>query len=571
MVLGILIAVVTAPGLLGSQEAIRQGQSKDKREEHRARRCNLIATCVKSSARSREIDGRPVVLRDGKLWIDTTTDDGEPFGHTYAGYYLPYPDSSHEGLVTTITDVAPIMNWVYIDRETHEARYGVRADAQPNLTGPFNCTRQDRRLTFEGWEGWCAVEEFEGHWSLYFDVDDNGLKSKVASGTRVLEIELSRKEKRFQKQEEVRQQDQKIARAVDAQKDAPVDRPLQQDDGFKRPGVFGEPLPGPISVYAEDLVPETPLPARSNPRKSTIPPISQISSKRAADILDDSLAIEKPAVLNTQPENNSTSPPRVSPQTMLLREIQFTPKINRSSGSKAMTQAQLFDAMAAAQMREATVIARTNSGAKRSSLASGNVQSASAHSGEQESPNQDISSQSGLSQRPSYRSKTTHPLPIASAPQSRSIQTPDITVQLPKLSPYSERTDTIDPGIFEALSMGRSEQRSRISPSYQRKRNSKTFTARRPGKRLSPITLTRKSLIDTMSSDAGRLTSSLSRADRSSKMRFGREKIVNRIQKGRKTTSTLLRDLDDLVRQEQIFITSMSNQKSSTSKKGLVV
>ncbi|OAK96330.1 hypothetical protein IQ06DRAFT_189147, partial [Phaeosphaeriaceae sp. SRC1lsM3a] len=226
MVLSMLVAIIAAPGLLGSQEAIRQSQSKEKREEHRARRCNLIATCVKSSIRSREINGRPVVLRNGKLWIDTGTDDGKPLGHPYAGYYLPYPDSSYEGLVTTITDLAPIMNWVYIDKETHEAKYGVRVDAQPNLTGPFDCTRQDRRMTFEGWEGWCAVEEAAGLWALYFDVSDDGLRSKVAPGTRVLEIELSRKEKRFQKEAGARQQDQTTKRAVDAQEDAPVDQPL---------------------------------------------------------------------------------------------------------------------------------------------------------------------------------------------------------------------------------------------------------------------------------------------------------------------------------------------------------
>ncbi|KAH6863333.1 hypothetical protein CC77DRAFT_904181, partial [Alternaria alternata] len=226
MVLSILIAAIVAPGLLGSQEAIRQSQSKEKREEHRARRCNLIATCVKSSHRSREIDGRQVVLRNGKLWIDTGTEDGSPLGHPYAGYYLPYPDTNHEGLVTTITDVAPIMNWVYVDKETGEVKYGVRADAQPNLTGPFDCTRQDRRLTFDGWEGWCAVEEAPGLWGLYFDLGDDGLKSRVAPGTRVLEIELSRKEKRFQKEADIRQQDQTTKRAVDAKEDAPVDQPL---------------------------------------------------------------------------------------------------------------------------------------------------------------------------------------------------------------------------------------------------------------------------------------------------------------------------------------------------------
>ncbi|PVI01702.1 hypothetical protein DM02DRAFT_494474, partial [Periconia macrospinosa] len=223
MVLGILIAVVAAPALLGSQEAIRQSQSKEKREEHRARRCNLIASCVKSSARSREINGRPVVLRNGKLWLDTTTEDGKPFGHTCAGYYLPYPDSSYEGLVTTITDVAPMLNWVYIDKDTYEAKYGVRLDAQPNLTGPFDCSRQDRRLTFDGWEGWCAVEEAPSLWALYFDKDDDGLKSKVAPGTKVLDIELTRKETRWKKESEARQQDQTTKREVDTKEDAPTD------------------------------------------------------------------------------------------------------------------------------------------------------------------------------------------------------------------------------------------------------------------------------------------------------------------------------------------------------------
>ncbi|KAF2449103.1 hypothetical protein P171DRAFT_337884, partial [Karstenula rhodostoma CBS 690.94] len=226
MVLPILVALVSAPALLGTQEAIRQSQSKEKREEHRARRCNLIASCVKSSHRSREINGRSIVLRDGKLWIDTGTSDGGAYGHPYAGYYLPYPDSTHEGLVTTITDVAPIMNWVYIDKATHEAKYGVRLDAQPNLTGPFDCTRQDRRLTFDGWEGWCAVEEAPARWALYFDRDDDGLRAKVGEGTRVLEIELCRKEKRWKKDGEERMADQTTKRAVQTKEDAPVDEPV---------------------------------------------------------------------------------------------------------------------------------------------------------------------------------------------------------------------------------------------------------------------------------------------------------------------------------------------------------
>jgi hypothetical protein len=93
----------------------------------------------------------------------------------------------------------PVLNWIYVDQETYEIKYGVRDFAQPNLTGPFDCTKQDRRMTLEGWEGFCAVEETPGSWALYFDRDDDGLKRKLPMGTRVLEVELIRREKKERK------------------------------------------------------------------------------------------------------------------------------------------------------------------------------------------------------------------------------------------------------------------------------------------------------------------------------------------------------------------------------------
>ena len=90
------------------------------------------------------------------------------------------------------------MNWIYVSRDTHEVKFGVRQFAEPNLTGPFDCTRQDRRLTFGGWEGFVAVRE-GGFWAVYFDVNGDGLASKVAPGTPVIELELIRREMRVRK------------------------------------------------------------------------------------------------------------------------------------------------------------------------------------------------------------------------------------------------------------------------------------------------------------------------------------------------------------------------------------
>ncbi|KAK8080357.1 hypothetical protein PG997_008175 [Apiospora hydei] len=187
MVLGMLLAITTCPAMLGTQEAIRQSQSKNRREEHRAQRCNLMT----------------IVLKGSKLFVDTgNIPDFDGTGlapHKFNGYFLPYPDSEYEGLVSTITDEAPILNWIYVHKNTYEVKYGVRDYAQPNLTGPWDCTRQDRRMTFEGWEGFAAVEVAPAVWSLYYDRDDNGLREKLPPGTRVLEVELTRREKKVTK------------------------------------------------------------------------------------------------------------------------------------------------------------------------------------------------------------------------------------------------------------------------------------------------------------------------------------------------------------------------------------
>jgi len=136
-----------------------------------------------------------------QLYIDTGSDYETPFGHPFAGYYLAYPETNFSGLVSEITDVAPIMNWIYIDRQTYEVKFGTRQFSEGQYTGPFDCTRQERRLTFGGWEGFVAVLEPTGVWSLYFDRDSDRLREKVAAGTTVIEVELYRREirgKQFQ-------------------------------------------------------------------------------------------------------------------------------------------------------------------------------------------------------------------------------------------------------------------------------------------------------------------------------------------------------------------------------------
>ena len=90
------------------------------------------------------------------------------------------------------------MNWVFVHAATHELKFGPRAASEGNATGPWDCTRQDRRLTFDGWEGFCAVREGD-FWALYFDRDGDGLRGKTGGATPVVEIGLLRVEMRVKR------------------------------------------------------------------------------------------------------------------------------------------------------------------------------------------------------------------------------------------------------------------------------------------------------------------------------------------------------------------------------------
>lgn len=84
------------------------------------------------------------------------------------------------------------MNWIYVDRNTYEVKFGTRPFAEAHYAGPFDCTRQDRRLIFAGWEGFLAVRDGI-FWSLYFDVERDKLKSRqLPEDTTILEVQLRR-------------------------------------------------------------------------------------------------------------------------------------------------------------------------------------------------------------------------------------------------------------------------------------------------------------------------------------------------------------------------------------------
>jgi hypothetical protein len=215
---------------------------------------------------------------------------------------------------------------VYVDKNTYEVKYGVRAEAQPNLTGPFGCTRQDRRLTLSTWEGWCAVEEFPTIWALYFDLDDDGLRSKFPPGTRVLEVELTRKEKRFKLDTSQRLQDQATQRAVDVKAEAPTDTPIERPP-LQQPGMRTaplDPLKMPTSIFEE--------PQTQAPQTQALPPPKTPPPAYTRNSMPESLFSVTPSA--TISIHRQPTPPS---------EKRTTPRLTRTNGTRALEQAKRFE------------------------------------------------------------------------------------------------------------------------------------------------------------------------------------------------------------------------------------
>jgi hypothetical protein len=197
MVLSLITLAATVPLLATSSMQLSQqaqNTSSSAQEDIKTQKCHFAvrASSRMSEKRKREFADMILVLKGGRIFLDHKTYADH---HPLTGYFLPFPEKDYDGLVTTINE-ENFLNWIYIGANTYRVKYGVRANAQSQLTGPMELifTKDgEKRLAFEGWEGFVAVEEHPGDWSLYLDRDDDGLKDK-AKDKAVVEVELVRME-----------------------------------------------------------------------------------------------------------------------------------------------------------------------------------------------------------------------------------------------------------------------------------------------------------------------------------------------------------------------------------------
>ncbi|KAJ7221827.1 hypothetical protein B0H12DRAFT_302823 [Mycena haematopus] len=194
-----LAAVSTATSVAGiSQGASAQqagaqngGGGGDPKDDPRLAKFSLRVDCA-----SRSIDGKIVVLRNQKLYLDDSDPAHRTFddGHPFSGFYLEYPvDPKPLGLVSTISKDPPELNWIYVDRDTLEVKYGNKTASQNHIPGPWDWTDDQEALTLDDWEGFVALEESPGVWVVHYDRDDDHLLHARGKSRQVVEISLDRR------------------------------------------------------------------------------------------------------------------------------------------------------------------------------------------------------------------------------------------------------------------------------------------------------------------------------------------------------------------------------------------
>lgn len=227
MGLGIALPTTTATGV-SVVTGVAQGVSEQKKQNadasNQVRMLKFHLDIATPSSSHAKLNEYIVTLHSDKLWIEAkspiTRLPENIDHHPFTGFYLAYPDDNRpytRGLVSTISVDPPMLNWIYVDKDTLELKYASRTGSIAHHVGSFDWTNEtndkqanqrDRSakrrehervervggdcITFDDWEGFLAVEEEAGKWALYFDLDDDGLKAKK-KGRKTVEVSLCRR------------------------------------------------------------------------------------------------------------------------------------------------------------------------------------------------------------------------------------------------------------------------------------------------------------------------------------------------------------------------------------------
>ncbi|MDI1490413.1 MAG: hypothetical protein OHK93_001616 [Ramalina farinacea] len=210
MVLG-LLTIAAIPTTIGIGQGIsrRDEANADTRArlDEQMRKFRLECYCEAATGRARALQGGNVVLRGGKMWVEEATsrdqEDGEG-GNGFEGFYIEYADNELPkplplGMVSMVFEAGekPTMNWIYVDRDTREVRYGNRTKSREHVVGSWGWESGEEGgaggVTLEGGEGAVAVETGQkGLWEVRWE-DERGDVGVVPKGKHRMQVSLERR------------------------------------------------------------------------------------------------------------------------------------------------------------------------------------------------------------------------------------------------------------------------------------------------------------------------------------------------------------------------------------------
>ncbi|KAL4774658.1 VPS28 protein-domain-containing protein [Aspergillus nidulans var. acristatus] len=198
-----ITAIPTVTGIaLGCSEQRKQNARQD--DEKRMAKFYTDVECTEDVEEADELDGKRVVLRNNKVYIDDPNPANRKVeSHTGQAFYIDYPEPDHMkdlkrglGLVSTIQDNPPMLNWIYCDKETHELKYGNRTQSCEHVPAPWDWTDNEMTIILERSWGFYAVKEkdVEGRWSwaVYLDRDGDDLQRVLGDDVVAVPVKLKR-------------------------------------------------------------------------------------------------------------------------------------------------------------------------------------------------------------------------------------------------------------------------------------------------------------------------------------------------------------------------------------------
>lgn len=97
------------------------------------------------------------------------------------------------GLVSQVADDPPLLNWIYVDKDTMELKYGNKSTSITHNVGPWDWTEDESAIMFDELESFTAVEDpTTKKWQVYVDMRDDSLEQVIPKGRRKLQISLKR-------------------------------------------------------------------------------------------------------------------------------------------------------------------------------------------------------------------------------------------------------------------------------------------------------------------------------------------------------------------------------------------